>query len=120
MPMPTGMFILPYSSPLFWSLPMLFLIACELTADFLGKQWTIRKRKILFMASITMYMIGNVFWLFAVLNGVGLARGTLIFTVGQQITAAIMGIFYFKEKLTRRQEVGMLMGILTIALMGGA
>ena len=117
--MSTGYFILPYSSPIIWSLPMVFLLLCELTADFLGKQWTIRSKPYLFAASILMYVTGNAFWLLAVLSGVGLARGALIFSVGQQITAVLMGILYFKEKLTKRQNLGMLMGFLTIIMVGG-
>lgn len=109
---------LPYSSPIFWSLPMIILLLCELLADFLGKQWTLRKRNYLFAASIAMYVIGNSFWIIAVLNGVGLARGSLIFSVGQEMAAVMMGLFYFKEKLFRRQKIGILLGILTIIIMG--
>lgn len=119
MPLPTGLFTLPYASPFFWSLPMIFLLLCELTADFLGKQWTLYKKSILFSASLLLYVIGNVFWLYAVLNGVGLARGAIIYAVGQEIAAVLMGVAYFKEKLSRKQWVGMLLGLITITLMSG-
>jgi drug/metabolite transporter (DMT)-like permease len=117
--MPTGLFALPYASPFFWSLPMIFLLLCELTADFLGKKWTLCKKSILFVASLSFYVIGNAFWLFAVLNGVGLARGSIIFALGQEIAAVLMGIIYFKEKLSKNQKIGMLLGFFTIIIMGG-
>ena len=120
MPLPTGMFILPSASPFFWSLPMILLLLCELTADFLGKQWTLRKGSILFSASLSMYVIGNAFWLYAVLSGVGLSRGITIFAVGQEISAVLMGILYFKEKMSSKQKVGIMLGMFTIAIMGGA
>jgi glucose uptake protein GlcU len=120
MPMPTGLFTLPYTSPLFWSLPMVFLLLCELTADFLGKKWTIQKKSFLFVASLSLYVIGNAFWLFAVMSGIGLARGITLFAVGQEMAAAAMGVLYFKEKLSRRQYAGMLLGLVTIVIMGGA
>jgi len=119
MPLPTGLFTLPYASPFLWSLPMLFLLLCELTADFLGKQWTLHKKSILFSASLSLYVIGNVFWLFAVLNGVGLARGAIIYAVGQEIAAVLMGAVYFKEKLSKKQWFGMLLGLITITIVGG-
>lgn len=120
MPLPTGMFVLPYASPFFWSLPMILLLLCELTADFLGKQWTMSKKSILFKASLSLYVLGNVFWLYSILNGVGLARGTIIFAVGQEMAAVLMGILYFKEKMSSKQKIGILLGMFTIALMGGA
>jgi drug/metabolite transporter (DMT)-like permease len=120
MPLPTGMFALPYASPFFWSLPMTMLLLCELAADFLGKQWTLQKKSILFKASLSLYVLGNAFWLFAVLNGVGLSRGAILFAVGQEIATVSMGIFYFKESLNAKQKIGLLLGIFTIVIMGGA
>jgi len=120
MPMPTGLFALPYASPLFWSLPMIFLIICELTADFLGKKWTLHKKSVLFTASLTLYAIGNVFWIFAILNGVGLSRGAVIYAVAQEVLAVLMGVAYFKESLSKKQWLGMLLGFFTILIMGGA
>lgn len=118
MPMPTGFFTLSYTSPLFWSLPMILLIACELTADFLGKKWTVSKKSILFKISLSFYVIGNVFWILAVLNGVGLVRGTIIYAVAQEILAILLGVFYFKESLSKRQWFGVLLGFLTIIISG--
>jgi drug/metabolite transporter (DMT)-like permease len=119
MPMPTGLFALPYASPFFWSLPMIFLLLCELTADFLGKKWTLHKKSFLFTASLSLYVIGNAFWIFAILNGVGLARGAVIYAIAQEILAVSMGVAYFKEDLSKRQWLGMLLGLFTILLMGG-
>ena len=120
MPLPTGMFTLPSASPFFWSLPMLFLLLCELTADFLGKKWTLHRKSILFIGSLSLYVIGNAFWLFAVLSGSGLARGITLFAVGQEMAAVAMGVAYFKEKLTRKQYAGLLLGFITILLIGGS
>ena len=97
---------------------MIFLILCELTADFLGKKWTLNKKSILFTASLSLYVIGNVFWIFAILNGVGLARGSTIYAVAQEILAVLMGVYYFKESLNKKQWLGMLLGFFTIAIMG--
>ena len=99
---------------------MIFLLLCELTADFLGKEWTLYKKSILFTASLSLYVIGNAFWLFALLNGVGLARGIILFSVGQEVSAVLMGVAYFKEALNKRQWMGLMLGLVTIAIMGGA
>lgn len=99
---------------------MLLLILCELTADFLGKEWTLHKKSILFTASLSLYVIGNAFWIFAILNGVGLSRGAVIYAVAQEILAVLMGVAYFKESLSKKQWLGMLLGLFTILIMGGA
>lgn len=98
---------------------MFLLLVAELFADFLGKEWTLKKRKIFFICSLSLYVIGNAFWIFAVVNGAGLARGALIFSVGQEIAAIFMGIFYFKESLNNRQIIGLLLGLMSITMMGG-
>jgi drug/metabolite transporter (DMT)-like permease len=119
MPLPTGMFVLPYASPFFWNLPMILLIVCELTADFLGKKWTLNKKSILFTASLSFYVIGNVFWIFAIINGVGLARGVIIYAIAQETLPVMLGVAYFKESLSKRQWAGLILGFLTIMMMGG-
>jgi len=120
MPMPTGFFTLPYASPILWSLPMILLLLCELAADFLGKKWSLHKKKNLFTASLSLYVIGNVFWIVAILNGVGLARGAVIYAVAQEVLAIFMGIAYFKESLSKRQWIGILLGFFTITIIGVA
>lgn len=120
MPLPiTGFFALPYESPIFWSLPMVFLILSELLADFFGKTWTIKKRKIFFVLSLSLYVIGNAFWMFALASGVGLARGALLFGVSQEMAAIAMGILYFREKLSSTQWLGVVFGLIAITIMGG-
>lgn len=117
MPLPiTGYLSLPTASPVFWSMPMILLILSELTGDFFGKQWTLHKKSILFFTSLSFYVIGNAFWLFSILNGVGLARGTILFAVGQEIAAIAMAIIYFKETLNKKQWAGMMLGLISITL----
>jgi len=120
MPLPyAGFLSLPYESPFFWSLPMIILLLAELAADFLGKEWTVKKKKIFFVSSLSLYIIGNAFWIYAVLNGVGLARGAILFSVGQEIAAIFIGIVYFKEKLNNKQLIGLMFGLISIMIMGG-
>jgi hypothetical protein len=109
---------LPYTTLLFWISPMIFAILSEIAADFIGKKWTLKNRHVLFVASISFYIIVNVFWIVSVFNGAGLGRGAIVFAVGQQIAAISLGIIYFKEKLNRVQFVGAILGLITIAIMG--
>jgi len=116
----TGLLSLPTASPVFWSLPMILLILAELTGDFLGKKWTLHKKPILFFASLSFYVIGNAFWLFAVSSGVGLGRGVVLFAIGQEIAAIAMAILYFREKLNKKQWAGIMLGLVSVALVSFA
>jgi len=110
--------ILPYSTLLIWISPMLFSILSELFADFFGKSWTKNDRTILFVISLSLYVTANVFWIISVFNGVGLGRGAVVFAIGQQMAAILLGLIYFKEKLNRTQFVGAILGLITLAIMG--
>ena len=111
---------LPYTSVIFWFLPMLLAVISELGADFLGKKWTLDKKQILFSLSILFYIAANAFWMYSVVTGVGLGRGAVVFSIGQQIAAISLGIIYFKEKLSRKQLFGAMLGLITIVIMGVA
>jgi glucose uptake protein GlcU len=109
---------LPYTSLLFWMSPMILAIISELSADFLGKKWTLKNKQIFLIVSLSLYVIGNIFWILSVFYGVGIGRGAVVFAIGQQIAAISIGIFYFKEKLNSKQLFGAVLGLITIVIMG--
>jgi multidrug transporter EmrE-like cation transporter len=100
-----------------WILPLSLLIAFEFIADILAKQWSLKQKTILAVGSLLGYLIANSFWLFALKNGSGLARGAVIFSVASAIIAIALGIFLFKENVNKFQIIGLALGVVSIILL---
>ena len=99
-----------------WILPIAMLIFFEFIADILAKEWSLQRGYMLAGGALLSYLIANSFWLFALKNGSGLARGAVIFSVASGIMAVLLGVILFKEGVTKVQIVGMILGVISIGL----
>ncbi len=99
-----------------WILPLLLLILFELIADIFSKQWALSGSWLMWIGAIAGYIIANVFWLFAIRDGSGLARGAIIFSVGSAIGAVLLGVILYKEVLAPIQIIGIGVGIISLIL----
>lgn len=99
-----------------WIIPLSILIIFELIADILAKNWSLKGGWILATGALLGYLIGNTFWLFALKNGSGLAKGALIFSIVSAVLAIGLGVFFYKEELTRLQITGVILGVLSLIL----
>jgi len=102
-----------------WILPISFLVIFELVADVLAKEWTLHKGSAGYIfagCALVAYLIGNSFWLFALKDGSGLARGSVIFSVASGIAAIIIGLVFFKENVTRIEMIGLILGLISVTL----
>jgi drug/metabolite transporter (DMT)-like permease len=99
-----------------WIFPLALLIFFEFMADVLAKQWSLHRGFVLAGGALLSYVIANSFWLFALKNGSGLARGAVIFSVASGVIAVVVGLFLYKEEVTRMQAVGLVLGLISIAL----
>jgi drug/metabolite transporter (DMT)-like permease len=100
-----------------WILPLSLLVTFEVIADIFAKEWSLRTNLwYLGAGALISYIIANSFWLFALKNGSGLARGAIIFSVATAITAALLGLIWYQEKMTPIQITGVIIGIISILL----
>jgi drug/metabolite transporter (DMT)-like permease len=99
-----------------WALPLSILILFEAVADVFAENWAIKGGLIVAIVAILSYCIGNIFWLFALRNGAGLGKGALIFSVVSAFFAILIGIFLYKEPVSRIQAVGMFLGLISLVL----
>jgi len=100
-----------------WIIPLSLLIIFELIADVFAKSWSLHQKTILAVFALTSYLIANSFWLFALKNGSGLAKGAVIFSVASGIIAVGLGVILFKESLNKFQYFGLALGIIAIVLL---
>ena len=99
-----------------WLIPLIILIAFESIADIFAKEWSLRGSKIFWVGSIFAYFLGNIFWLYSIRHGSGLARGAIIFSVATATAAIFIGIIGFKESFSKIQFVGAILGIISLVL----
>lgn len=99
-----------------WILPLSLLIVFEVIADIFAKEWSLNRPLIFAVGALLAYLAANTFWLFALKNGSGLAKGAIIFSVASAILASVVGIFMYKEELTHLQLSGVFLGIASLVL----
>ena len=101
---------------MFWIFPLAILILFELIADVSAKEWSLRAHSLLWVVALGSYFIGNIFWLFALREGSGLARGAIIFSVATAVIASVIGIYFYNESLNKIQAVGIMLGVISLVL----
>ena len=92
------------------------LILFEIFADIFAKEYSLKERVIFYTLSIICYMLANVAWLESMRRGMELSKGGLVFSVGTAITAVVIGKYCYHEEVTKLQMSGMLLGIVSLAL----
>jgi drug/metabolite transporter (DMT)-like permease len=99
-----------------WALPLVGLIAFEVVADIFAKEYSLKGGPILWLSAIACYIICNSFWLYALKEGSGLARGGIIFSVATAITVVVLGLYFYHESLKPVQLLGIALGIASLVL----
>jgi len=103
-----------------WILPLALLIFFELVADIFAKEWSLKQHLVwLAVFALAAYLIANTFWLFALKNGSGLAKGAMIFAIASAGIAVTLGYFVYKEPLSTTQIVGLGFGLVSLVLLLG-
>jgi glucose uptake protein GlcU len=101
---------------LIWIAPLSLLIVFEIVADIFAKEYSLKGNWLFWALSITGYILANIFWLSAIKNGSGLARGAIIFSVASALIATILGIYFYNESTNKIQMIGMLLGVVSLIL----
>lgn len=99
-----------------WIIFLALLILFELIADVFAKEWSLRGSFLRAFGAIAAYMLANVFWLFALKNGSGLAKGAVIFSVASALVATLLGLLIYREEMDRIQILGIFFGLISIVL----
>lgn len=100
-----------------WIFPLALLITFEFVADVLAKQWSVDRKVFLAAGALLSYTLANTFWLFALKNGSGLARGAVLFSIVSAIIAIAIGIILYKESVDKIQLAGLILGVISIGLL---
>ena len=101
---------------MFWIFPLILLVLFELIADIFSKEYALKGNWSFWILAICGYIVANVFWLWSIRTGSGLARGAIIFSVASAILAVLVGVYFFKEPTNRLEIIGIILGVLSIVL----
>lgn len=99
---------------LFW----IFIIlgaGLEIIGDIFLKKWAIENRQFLMWIGFLVYVIGALFWAFS-LKYETLSKAISIFTILNLVLVALIGIIFFKEDISMVAKLGIILGIISIAL----
>jgi len=99
-----------------WLIPIILLILLEAVADIFSKEYSLKGNWYWWLLAIIGYIVANIFWLWAIKTGSGLARGAIIFSVGSAIVAIILGVYFYHEQTNKFQIAGMILGAISLAL----
>ena len=97
-----------------WLVYLFVLVAFELVADVLAKQFSINGRLFFAVLSILGYVLANIAWLISLRSGGTLSRGSVIFSARHASVAVIIGLLIYREKVGSYQVVGLVLGIAAI------
>jgi drug/metabolite transporter (DMT)-like permease len=100
----------------------IFFIVAMVLVDVLytstAKYWSQHVEKWYLPLIAFIFLIGtNIFFLFALKSGSGLARGTTYFGVLSSILTILIAWFFFKETFTYAQWAGVTLGVLALYLL---
>ena len=100
-----------------WLYYLLLLVAFELIADILAKQFALSGQLVFAVLSILGFIAANTAWLISLRAGAELGKGAVLFAVLSAIGAVLIGLFVYQEKTNPYQLIGLTLGIAAIAFL---
>ncbi|HET7638968.1 MAG TPA: SMR family transporter [Ktedonobacteraceae bacterium] len=103
-----------------WLYFLLLLVAFELVADILAKQFSLNGKLIFAVLSILGFVAANLAWLVSLRTGAELSKGAVLFSVLSGIGAVLIGVLIYHEKANPYQLIGLALGVVAIAFLSMA
>lgn len=100
-----------------WLYFLLLLVAFELLADILAKQFSLNGRILFALLALLGFLAANTAWLISLRTGAELGKGAVLFSVLSGIGAVMIGVLVYHEKTTPWQVIGLALGIAAIAFL---
>ncbi|HEY5002212.1 MAG TPA: EamA family transporter [Ktedonobacteraceae bacterium] len=100
-----------------WVYFLLLLVAFELLADILAKQFALNGRILFAILALLGFLAANTAWLISLRTGAELGKGAVLFSVLSGIGAVMIGVLVYHEKTTPWQIIGLALGIAAIAFL---
>ena len=99
-----------------WIIPLIIFITLTLVADIFAKEYSLSGYWYFWLLSLSGYTIGNVFWLWSIRSGSGLAKGALIYLLANVVFVSVVGIYFYGEETNKFQLAGIILGMISVVL----
>jgi multidrug transporter EmrE-like cation transporter len=94
-----------------------FLIIAETSAQYFLQKYIKIPNSIYFIVGIALYAVVGAIYYVLLNTGKHLALANSLWNAGTEISVALLGFIFFKQKLTHRQIVGLIITIIGINLL---
>jgi drug/metabolite transporter (DMT)-like permease len=84
-----------------------------IVGDYYAKKWSLKQKMIFFLFLLFFTLVSSGFYIASLLQA-GLVVTSMLYTVIAMSGHIIMGTLIFKERLTRRQIIGVILGCISI------
>ncbi len=99
---------------LFWIFTILG-VSLEITGDVFFKKWVLSDKPLLLWVGFGIYTVGTLFWALSLKHEM-LSKAVSLFTILNLIIVVIVGVVFFKEEISVTSKLGILLGIISVAL----
>lgn len=93
------------------------LLAFEAAANYYAGTRALHRQPVHFWVASASFFTGNALWMWALRNGAGMIRGSIVFAIGSVVGTALLGVLVFRETLTPSQVLGCVLGGVAIVLL---
>jgi len=100
-----------------WFVPFVFLMIFETLGNYFAGLFGTIQNIFIAIFSLVIYAVANYFWLQALKDGSGLARGTVYFGVAVIIFTVLIGFAFYEEGITIITVAGILTGTVSLFLL---
>lgn len=97
-----------------WMVFLFGLVAFELLADLLAKQFAVSGNLAFAVFALLGFMIANGAWLMSLRSGAQLGKGAVLFAVLSGMGAVLIGLLVYQEHVSPSQVIGLVLGIAAI------
>lgn len=100
-----------------WFAFLTLLVALELVADVLAKQFAVSGDALFALLSLLSFAVANMAWLASLRSGAQLGTGAILFGILSSMGAVIIGLFVYQEHANTSQLIGMIIGIVALGFL---
>lgn len=105
-----------HRSRVWFLLLIAFAVLFEVVSDALFKQWSNTNRVSWLVVGMLLYVASTAFWAFS-LKYQNLSTAIVVFTITNLLAVLMVGRLVFHETLSWQAKLGVLLGIVSVALM---
>lgn len=101
-----------------WITMLAGMVIVDTLGNTIAKHWSVHQN-LYYLPYVAMacFIGTNTFWIFALKDGSGLARGVTYFGVSSALLGVLVGVSMYGEKLSVVQYSGIALGVLAITLL---